>query len=360
MSDPKEKENQPEQHATQHTNKPASTPEEPTQAQEETLDSPAATTDIETPESASKVTGASDESDTEKVVEASQDIAESTKETPEGTANLDSNNNEEEHAEDEDENQDEEDDTNEEEETIDFSALSQEELLDTFRKLLKDEPIQTIKKQVDEIRNELVSRIEDEEAIAKEKFIEDGGNSIDFHYNSAAKKAFNSLYFDYKEKREKYYKNLRKDRQANLEKRLELIEALKSLLNTEESIKFGIVGAIQPQDIDYEAVNYSDEPWANEPWQSINYVSCHDNHTLYDKLKISLPDAEEEELIKMDKLANAIVLTSQGVPFLHAGSELLRTKHGEHNSYNLPDSINQIDWSWRQKNKAVFSYIKVQ
>ena len=60
----------------------------------------------------------------------------------------------------------------------------------------------------------------------------------------------------------------------------------------------------------------------------------------------------------MDKLANAVVMTSQGVPFLHAGSEMLRTKNEEHNSYNLPDSVNQIDWNWKVKNKGVVEYYK--
>ncbi|WP_339841759.1 type I pullulanase [uncultured Maribacter sp.] len=128
--------------------------------------------------------------------------------------------------------------------------------------------------------------------------------------------------------------------------------------DTEESIKFGIVGAIQHPQLDYEKVNYSNAPWTLEPWQSINYASCHDNHTLFDKLKISKPEADTEELIGMDKLANAIVLTSQGTPFLHAGVEMLRTKNGEHNSYNLPDSINQIDWDWKVQHKAVFEYYK--
>ena len=128
--------------------------------------------------------------------------------------------------------------------------------------------------------------------------------------------------------------------------------------NMEESIKFGIVGAIQHPQINYDSVNYSNAPWTNEPWQSVNYVSCHDNHTLFDKLKISCPDASETELIAMDKLANAIVLTSQGTPFLHAGSEMLRTKNGEHNSYNLPDSINQIDWNWKVEHQEVFEYYK--
>ncbi|WP_089262296.1 type I pullulanase [Maribacter sedimenticola] len=129
-------------------------------------------------------------------------------------------------------------------------------------------------------------------------------------------------------------------------------------LNTEESIKFGIVGAISHPQINYSKVNYSDAPYTLAPWQSINYVSCHDNHTLFDKLKISRPKAGMDELIAMDKLANAIVLTSQGTPFLHAGSEMLRTKKGAHNSYNLPDSINQLDWDRKQEFEDVFEYYK--
>ncbi|ULC59085.1 type I pullulanase [Flaviramulus sp. BrNp1-15] len=128
--------------------------------------------------------------------------------------------------------------------------------------------------------------------------------------------------------------------------------------NTEESVKFGIVGAIQHPQINYKAVNYSNAPWANEPWQSMSYVSCHDNHTLYDKLKVSRKDADEATIIAMNKLANAVVMTSQGVAFMHAGAEMLRTKNGEHNSYNLPDSINQIDWNWKIKNANVVDYYK--
>jgi pullulanase len=125
-----------------------------------------------------------------------------------------------------------------------------------------------------------------------------------------------------------------------------------------ESVKFGIVGSTQHAQIDYTKVNYSKAPWAAEPYQSINYVSCHDDNTLFDRLKISNPSATEADLIKMDKLSNAIVLTSQGVPFLHAGAEMLRTKQGVANSYNSPDSINQIDWSRKAKYKAVVDYYK--
>lgn len=124
----------------------------------------------------------------------------------------------------------------------------------------------------------------------------------------------------------------------------------------EESVKFGLVGSIQHPQIDYSKVNYSKAPWANEPWQAISYVSCHDNHTIYDKLQVSRRDAKESERIAMNKLATAVVLTSQGTAFIHAGSEMLRTKQEEHNSYKSPDSINQIDWNLKVKNKDVFTY----
>ncbi len=128
--------------------------------------------------------------------------------------------------------------------------------------------------------------------------------------------------------------------------------------NMEQSIKFGIVGSIKHKQIEYKEVNYSNSPWTTEPWQAVSYVSCHDNHTVYDKLKISKPESSINDIIAMDKLANAIVLTSQGMSFIHAGAEMLRTKGGEHNSYNLPDSINKIDWNWKVDNKAVFDYYK--
>jgi len=126
--------------------------------------------------------------------------------------------------------------------------------------------------------------------------------------------------------------------------------------NMEESVKFGVVGSIQHPQVDYTKVNYSDAPWTNKPWQAISYVSCHDNHTLYDKLKVSRRDASKEEHIAMSKLANAIVLTSQGMSFLHAGAELLRTKQEEHNSYQSPDSINQINWNWKVEHADLMKY----
>ena len=113
----------------------------------------------------------------------------------------------------------------------------------------------------------------------------------------------------------------------------------------EESIKFGIVASILFGGIEYPEVKYSKNPWAKEPYHTITYVEAHDNLTLWDKLMLSNPEASEEELIAMHRMANAIVLTSQGIPFIHAGSEFLRTKDGDHNSYKSPDSINQLDYN---------------
>lgn len=125
-----------------------------------------------------------------------------------------------------------------------------------------------------------------------------------------------------------------------------------------ESVKFGIVASTPHPQINYQAVNYSKAPWANQPYQAINYVSCHDDNTLFDRLKIANPDASEQDLIKMDKLSNAVVLTSQGVAFLHAGAEILRTKQGVANSYNSPDSINELDWGRKKTYKVVYNYYK--
>ncbi|UYZ62457.1 type I pullulanase [Hymenobacter weizhouensis] len=112
----------------------------------------------------------------------------------------------------------------------------------------------------------------------------------------------------------------------------------------EESVKFGIVGATQHPQVNYAQVNYSKAPWAAAPTQAINYVASHDDQVLWDKLTAANPGATEDERIRMDLLSATIVLTSQGVPFLPVGDDFLRTKQGAHNSFNLPDSINQLDW----------------
>ena len=124
----------------------------------------------------------------------------------------------------------------------------------------------------------------------------------------------------------------------------------------EESIKFGIAGAISHPQIDMTKENYSKVPWTNEPSQMVAYVSCHDDMCLTDRLRSSIPYIGDDELIRLDLLAQTAVLTSQGVPFILSGEEMLRDKKGVHNSYRSPDSINRLDWNNLKRYPQVFDY----
>ena len=135
----------------------------------------------------------------------------------------------------------------------------------------------------------------------------------------------------------------------------------------EESIKFGIVGGIAHPQVDMQQVNYSKQAWATEPTQMISYVSCHDDMCLVDRLKASIPSLKSkgnlnkgqmEELIRLDLLAQTAVFTSQGVPFMLSGEEMLRDKKGVHNSFESPDSINHLDWDNMKRSPQVFAYYK--
>ena len=118
----------------------------------------------------------------------------------------------------------------------DYHSMSKEALADELERLLKKEKIQAIKEHVAEIRAEFNAKFDEEMEEKKEEFLADGGNIIDFHYSTPLKKRFNSIYFDYKEQRNNYYRRLKKDLNENLHKRLELIEELKGLLGVEENI----------------------------------------------------------------------------------------------------------------------------
>ena len=124
----------------------------------------------------------------------------------------------------------------------------------------------------------------------------------------------------------------------------------------EESIKFGIVGAIAHPQIDMTKVNYSREAWTNEPSQMVAYVSCHDDMCLTDRLRATVPYITDDELIRLDLLAQTSVLTSQGVPFILSGEEMLRDKKSVHNSFRSPDSINRLDWNNLKRYPQVFDY----
>lgn len=119
--------------------------------------------------------------------------------------------------------------------------------------------------------------------------------------------------------------------------------------NMEDRIKKGITAGI---DYDINSSTYQD------PEQVLTYVEAHDNHTLWDKLELTNPGDSEEVRKQMHKLSSSILLTSQGIPFLHAGQEFMRTKYGDHNSYKSPDSINQMDWLRRAAFNNEVDYMK--
>lgn len=128
--------------------------------------------------------------------------------------------------------------------------------------------------------------------------------------------------------------------------------------NCEESLKYGIVGGISHPQVNMKKVNYSQKPWALQPTQMISYVSCHDDMCLVDRLKASIPNIPDDELIRLDLLAQTAVFTSQGIPFMLSGEELLRSKKGVHNSFESPDSINQLNWDNKLRYPQVFEYYK--
>ncbi len=119
-----------------------------------------------------------------------------------------------------------------------------------------------------------------------------------------------------------------------------------------EAVKFGLVGAIEHDDVDHT------EAWCATPSQHISYVSCHDDHNLRDRLEHISPEASEEEIIKMVKLAQFGVFTSQGIPFIFCGEEMFRSKLGEKNTYNMPDKYNAIDWSLKSRYGDLVEYYK--
>jgi pullulanase len=124
---------------------------------------------------------------------------------------------------------------------------------------------------------------------------------------------------------------------------------------TAQGIMYGIVGGVE-----FPGITEFDE-WHLNPNQTINYVSAHDNNTLYDKLKLT--KVSSSIIDEMQIQSNAIILTSQGVPFLHAGVEFMRSKPDglggfDHNSYESPDSVNQLRWDRKLEYQNVFEYYK--
>lgn len=127
-------------------------------------------------------------------------------------------------------------------------------------------------------------------------------------------------------------------------------------INCRESVKLGIAGACRHPQVNPAYLLHSSGFWANSPLQSVNYVSSHDNYTLYDKLRACEPDADPQRICQLVKLSAAILFTSQGIPFFSEGEEFLRTKQGDHNSYRSGDEINGIDWDRCYEYQEMIAY----
>lgn len=126
----------------------------------------------------------------------------------------------------------------------------------------------------------------------------------------------------------------------------------------EETVKIGIVASTAHPQVDYTKGNNSKFAYATAPTQIINYVSCHDDLMLTDKLAKSMPEADVATRQRAARLAQTIVFTSQGTPFMFAGEEIFRDKKGVHNSFVSPDYINAIDWDLKTTNIDQFEYYR--
>lgn len=131
------------------------------------------------------------------------------------------------------------------------------------------------------------------------------------------------------------------------------------------SVRYCATGGVWHPQVDYAAYTYAaGGTWTDTPEKVINYVSCHDNLTLWDKLQISRPDCNAGERLAMNRLAAAMVFTAQGVPFFLSGEEFARTKpvgkNGEvsENSYNLPYETNVLRYDWNDEQKELQQYYR--
>ena len=132
----------------------------------------------------------------------------------------------------------------------------------------------------------------------------------------------------------------------------------------ENDIRYSVVGATRHPEVDYDAYEYSEGPWAKNPVDIVNYISCHDNLTLWDKISVSCPDATEEEKLAMNRLGAGMIFTSQGIPFFLSGEEFARTKPIEgtdevsENSFNLPFYTNVMRYDRLEEYKDLYEYYK--
>ncbi|WP_051226494.1 type I pullulanase [Butyrivibrio sp. MC2013] len=130
-------------------------------------------------------------------------------------------------------------------------------------------------------------------------------------------------------------------------------------LDSKADIRFSVVAACSHPETDPEREEEGKvKAWATSPCRVINYVSCHDNMTLWDRICMSRKDASLEDRLLMNRLAAFIVFTSQGIPFFLHGEEILRSKGFNENSFNMPLSLNSIKYDLTDDQAAMLDYYK--
>jgi pullulanase len=131
-----------------------------------------------------------------------------------------------------------------------------------------------------------------------------------------------------------------------------------NLKGSPEGGEWGYVQGLGNREAIHHGLEGTVKSWVPRASQTINYLTCHDNLVLFDKIRMSRPEASDAEVIDMMKVGYLMVLTAQGVPFLHGGEEFARTKFGNHNSYESPDYINQVDWELKKQNRDLFEWVR--
>lgn len=132
----------------------------------------------------------------------------------------------------------------------------------------------------------------------------------------------------------------------------------------ENAIRYGVAASVWHPQVDYRQYEYSAGSWAKSPQDTISYISCHDNLTLWDKISVSRPDADQKRKLAMNRLAASIVFTSQGIPFFLIGEEAARTKPLKdkpgvaENSFNLPLFTNAIRYDRTNEQEGLLDYYK--
>ena len=124
------------------------------------------------------------------------------------------------------------------------------------------------------------------------------------------------------------------------------------------SVRFGITAGVYHPQVDYDKVYHAQAPWAVQPTQMVNYVGCHDDLCLADRIAATggpMPVHVQRELCA---LAFAVLLTSQGIPFLAAGDEMMRSKYGDANSYKSGDAVNAISWALKDRNVELARFVQ--